>query len=336
MEVQLIEAYVPGKYLDSIDEGLQKFKHESYWITDEPQGRKLIRMLVKTSETEGVLNYLEGRVHAIDGFDVLLFPIQTFLTRASLQKKEDEREEADHKLKRASRHELLSVIEKSSKPTMTYILLIILSAIVVTIGFIRDSEAVVIGAMVIAPMLGPIISTAFASILGDYKLLVKSLVTLVYGIAIVLGISLLFSLVIPIPFESYEFMSRTHVNLLDIVLALASGTAGALSILNRLPGSLVGVMVAAALLPPTVVLGTTIGYGLLGEAYGSMLLLFVNITSILLSAIIVFSLSGIRPVKWEEVQRANTSRKRSFLFVLLIIALLILAILFGENQFDVV
>lgn len=336
MDLQLIEAYVPDKYFKKIDASLREYSHVSYWVSSESKDRMLIRILVKTGNTEEILNYLEKISHVTEGFEVLLFPVQTYITRDSddeeeVTKRQKEKEEESKHLQRASRHELLGTIQKSSKITLTYTLLVILSAIVVTIGLIKNNETVIIGSMVIAPMLGPTISIAFSSILGDYRLLGHSSVTLFYAIIIIVGISVLFSFLFPVPITSDQFLSRTHVNLSDIVLALASGTAGALSILNRLPGSLVGVMVAVALLPPTVVLGMTIGSFMWVEAYGSLLLLLVNINSILLSAIIVFSLSGIRPVKWEAIQRSNTSRKLSIIFVSSIILLLIVAIVFGER-----
>jgi uncharacterized hydrophobic protein (TIGR00341 family) len=336
MNLQLIEAYVPDQYFEKIDASLQEYSHISYWVSTESKDRILIRILVKTGKTEEILNYLEKISNVTTGFEVLLLPVQTYITRPShdeeeLKNKLEEKEEETKNLQRASRHELLGTIQNSSKINLTYTLLVILSAIVVTIGLVKNNETVIIGAMVIAPMLGPTISISFSSILGDYRLLWRSSITLFYAIIIIVVISILFSFLFPIPATSEQFWSRTHVNLSDIVLALASGTAGALSILNRLPGSLVGVMVAVALLPPTVVLGMTIGSSMWDEAYGSFLLLMVNINSILLSAIIVFSLSGIRPVKWEQIQRANTSRNLSIIFVSSIIILLVVAILFGER-----
>jgi uncharacterized hydrophobic protein (TIGR00341 family) len=335
LDLQLIEAYVPDRHFQKINESLQEFPYVSYWVSNESKNRQLIRVLVKANNTEEILNYLENVTTTVDGFEVLLFPVQTYLSRTMEDEQKNEVETEATKLQRASRQELLVSMEKSSHITLTYTLLVILSAIVVTIGFIKNSETIIIGAMVIAPMLGPVISIGFASILGDFPLMKSSSFTLFYAIAIVVGISILFTFFLPVPIESTEFESRTHVNLSDIVLALASGIAGALSILNRLPGSLVGVMVAVALLPPTVVLGMTIGSARWQDAYGAMLLLMGNINSVILAAIIVFSLSGIRPVKWNEVVRANTSRKLSFVFVGLIIILLITAILISE-RFDLV
>lgn len=335
MDLQLVEAYVPDKYFKKVDESLREFPHVSYWISVESKDRILIRVLVKTNDTEEILNYLESVAHVIEGFEVLLFPVQTYITRLTEEKKEkrrNEMEENANKLQRASRQELLGTITKSSHITLTYTLLIVISAIVVTIGFIQNSQAVIIGAMVIAPMLGPVISMAFSAILGDFRLLRSSTITLLYAVFIVIGISICFALFFPIPIESSEFASRTHVNIVDIILAFATGIAGALSILNRLPGSLVGVMVAVALIPPNVVLGMSVGSAMWPEAYGSMLLLIGNITSVILAGIIVFSLSGIQPVKWSEVDKAKTSRKLSILFVSLVIIILIIVILFSNND----
>jgi uncharacterized hydrophobic protein (TIGR00341 family) len=334
MDLQLVEAYVPDKYYEKVHVALQEYPHISYWVSSESKERTLIRVLVETKNTEEILNYLEKATNVVDGFEVLLFPVQSYLTRTDDEEEQKKDEEAIQ-FQRASRQELIGNIQQSSNITITYTLLVVLSAVVVTIGFIQNSQAVIIGAMVIAPMLGPVISIAFSSILGDYKLLRSSSLTLFYAIIIVIGISIGFTFFFPVPLGSSEFVSRTHVNITDIVLALASGTAGALSILNRLPGSLVGVMVAVALLPPTVVLGMTIGSAMWQEAYGSMLLLMGNINSVILAAIMVFSLSGIRPVKWNEVEKARTSRKLSIVFVSLVIILLIIAILFSQ-QLDLV
>jgi len=334
VELQLVEAYIPEKYFEKVTASLYKFPLVSYWISKESEDRKLIRLLVETKNTEEVLNYLETVSNVVDGFEVLLFPVRSYLTRLTEEDKEkiEEVEKEDTtKIQRASRHELLGSIERSSRITLNYTLLVILSAIVVTIGFIKDSEAVIIGAMVIAPMLGPIISIAFSSILGDFLLIRRSSITLIFAISIGIGIALLSSFLLPVPLENTEFASRTHVNLSDIVLALTSGTAGALSIISRLPDALVGVMVAVALLPPTVVLGMSIGEGLWQEAYGAGLLLVGNISSVILAAIIVFSLSGIRPVKWKDVDRAKTSQKLSILFVSITIIFLITAILFSNH-----
>lgn len=337
MGLQLIEVYIPDQHFESIHEKLQGFDHQSFWVSSESEERMLVRILAQTSDVEEILNYLEGVSNVVEGFETMLIPVHTYLSKATVNKEtkefeeSNEEEEGKAQLQRASRHELMNAVDKNSDITMNYSLLILLSAIVATVGIIKDSEAVVIGAMVIAPMIGPVIAIAFASILGDYKRLGKSVLTSLYGVLIVLIISIAFGYFTDVGMENDQYLDRTRVTLIDIPLGVASGAAGALAFLNRLSGNLVGVMVAVALLPPSVAMGMSIGDGAMSSAYGAFLLVTVNIMSILLAAVTIFSISGIRPVRWEEVQRANVSRPLSIVFVIIIVLILALVILVGQE-----
>lgn len=337
MALQLIEAYIPKKYFEKVDKKLQSFDIVNRW--NEPQSDEadstLIRLLVEATKSEEILNYLESIANLIEGFEVLLFPVQTFIkkeTEQAIEEKEKNNENERIKIERASRQELYLAIEGMSQFDFTFMLFIFLSSIVVTIGLIKDSAAIVIGGMVIAPLLGPIIALAFSSILGDYKLARHSLKTVSLGILIALVIAIFFSVLSGIETQNHEFMSRTHVQISDIILALASGAAGALSVLKGGSGTLVGVMVAVALLPPTIVLGMTIGGGIWSEAIGALLLILANVTSILLSAIAVFTFSGIRPIKYEEIQKAHNSKVFSLVFTSIIVVLLIIAIVYSHKM----
>lgn len=340
MNLQLIEVYIPDRHFDSIHEKLQEYDHQSFWVSSESEERMLVRILVNTRDVEEILNYLEEVSNVVEGFETMLIPVQTYLSKETInqqskeakEEEEQENEKEKARLLRASRHELLTSVEKNSHITLNYSLLILLSAVVATVGFLKDSEAVVIGAMVIAPMIGPVIAIAFSSILGDYKLLGKSVVTSLYGVAIVLIISILFGFFSDMGANTDQYLDRTRVTIVDIFLGVASGAAGALAFLNRLSGNLVGVMVAVALLPPTVAMGMSVGDGSYSMAFGAFLLLTVNIMSILLAAVTIFSISGIRPVRWEEVKRANVSRPLSIVFVIFIIIILALVILAGRDM----
>ncbi len=331
----MVEVYVPKHHYETVKEKLLSFDHQSIWVSNESEERKLLRILVDTNDVEEILNHLEEVSNVIEGFETMLIPVRAYFSKDTVNNPEEEAQENEReraKLLRASRHELITAAEKNSHISMNYSLLILLSAIVATVGFIKDSEAVVIGAMVIAPMIGPVIAAAFSSVLGDYKLLGKSAVTSLYGIGIIVIISVLFGYLFEAGMEADQYLSRTEVKVSDLFLGVAAGAAGALAFLKRLSGNLVGVMVAVALLPPTVALGMSLGDGMLSYAYGAFLLVTLNIMSIMLAAVIIFSLSGIRPVRWEEVQRANVSRSLSIVFVIVIISVLILVILFGHNM----
>ena len=111
-------------------------------------------------------------------------------------------------------------------------------------------------------------------------------------------------------------------------MALAAGTAGALSLTTGASGTLIGVMVAVALLPPTVVTGMLIGSGHFKEASGAAELVAINLVCLILAAIITFRVQGIRPTSWWEAEAAKKATRRSLIGGgLLLVALVVLVIL---------
>lgn len=206
-------------------------------------------------------------------------------------------------------------------------LLVVLSTVVAAIGLADDNVAVVIGAMVIAPLLGPNIAFAFATSLGDKALTARALLTDLAGLAVALVLSLGIGLVWPIDLTAPEIVARTDVNLASVGLALASGAAAVLSLTTGLSSALVGVMVAVALLPPTAVLGTTLGNGRWELAGGAALLLAVNVVCVLLSAKVVFLVRGVKPRTWLDREKARQSRLLYLGLWALLLAVLIALVL---------
>ncbi len=127
-----------------------------------------------------------------------------------------------------------------------------LSAIVAAIGLLRGNVAVIVGAMVIAPLLAPNVALALGTALGDIPLVLRSLKMNLVGVGIVFLLSMILGVIFPVDPAGAEILTRTQAGVADIVLALAAGSAGALAYTSGLPASLVGVMVAVALLPPLV------------------------------------------------------------------------------------
>ncbi|MFD1039712.1 TIGR00341 family protein [Virgibacillus byunsanensis] len=322
MTLQLVEIYAPDNFLD-MEDIQEEFPVVSYWVSRESKDKKLTRILMETNDVEQILNYLERMPGGDDAYQVMLLPVKTYLPR---EKKDQKDEEKD--LQRASRHELFTAVEGSSHMSVSYMWFILFSSIVATIGIIKNSPAIVIGAMVIAPVIGPVTAVSFASVLGDFKLIRQSLLTSLFGIGIPILVATAFSFFFQAPVYSEEFIARTDIQIIDVVAALAAGAAGALSFIKRNEGALVGVMVSVALLPPAVVFGMVIGTGRWAEALVPFILLMVNVNSILLSAVIVFWLSGIKPNNWQDQQNANISRKMSLLFISVIAVVLVTAIVF--------
>jgi len=167
---------------------------------------------------------------------------------------------------------------------------------------------VIIGAMVIAPLLGPNIAFSLGASLGETKLVIESLKAIFTGIALAIIIAALIGLSWPVESDSAELLLRTDVTYSGTAIALASGTAAALSLVTSTSSVLVGVMVAVALMPPAVTIGLMLSSGQYDHAIGATLLLAVNIVCINLSSKLVFLFRGIQPRNWLEARKAKQSR----------------------------
>ena len=126
-----------------------------------------------------------------------------------------------------------------------------------------------------------------------------------------------------------EIAGRTEVGPGDVVLALASGAAGALAFTTGAPASLVGVMVAVALLPPLATVGLLLSSGNWSEASGAVVLLTTNVVCVNLAAVVTFLAQGIRPNTWWEAERARKSTHRAVLAWTLVLTVLVILIVIG-------
>ncbi|MEM9530094.1 MAG: TIGR00341 family protein [Pseudomonadota bacterium] len=216
--------------------------------------------------------------------------------------------------KMMTREQLFSEVRQGCQLDVNYVMLVILSTVVAAIGLLENNVAVIVGAMVIAPLLGPNLALSLGAVLGDKRLITEALISGNAGVAIALVLSMGVGYFWPADILSSEVLSRTHIGLDGMTLALAAGAAGVLSLTTGLPSVLVGVMVAVALLPPTVVVGMTLGRGLLDHAFGAALFLVANVVCVNLAANLVFVARGLRPRTWIEQRRARQSRLLSVAF----------------------
>jgi uncharacterized hydrophobic protein (TIGR00341 family) len=286
--------------------------------------RRTMRLLVPDEHLQAVLDKLQVAVGSQPNARILVLPVEAALP----QPPETERKKEESAP--TAREVLYSTVEKEVRLDRNYLVLVALSTIVAAIGLVEDNVAVVIGAMVIAPLLGPNLALALGAALGDAGLIRKSLTTGAVGIGLAVVLSTVLGALWPFTVVSRELLARTDVGFSSIALALAAGAAAVLSLTTGLPSVLVGVMVAVALLPPAAALGLTIGHGRLDLAAGAALLLAVNIVCINLASKIVFLLRGIRPRTWWEKEKA----RRATVIYLLIWAgtLLILVLLIYVRQ----
>ncbi|MCC7435396.1 MAG: TIGR00341 family protein [Methanoregulaceae archaeon] len=156
-----------------------------------------------------------------------------------------------------------------------------LATIVAAYGLLANSTAVVIGAMIIAMLLGPIMGLALAIVDGNTRLLRRAIEAEIVGAAMVVGIGLVVGRIHPDIAIASEILSRTKPNLLDLVIALAGGAAGAYATVSpRVSVGLVGVAISTALVPPLASSGICLSRGLLPQAGGAFLLFFTNLVAI--------------------------------------------------------
>ena len=207
--------------------------------------------------------------------------------------------------------QIIKKVVEDSSPFPKYFLLLILSSIIVTLGLVLNSVAVVIGGMLVSPLLSPILSLGMGIVISDPKLMYRSAYVLLKSMLLVLGIAVVITWISTIDHENnIEIISRAQPSLSYFYIAIASGVAAAFSYIREdFEENLVGVAVAIALLPPISVTGIGIASLNMELIFGSIELFFANLTGILLSAVIVFSLFGFYAVKREAEEQLEEDAK---------------------------
>ncbi|MCB1789793.1 MAG: TIGR00341 family protein [Gammaproteobacteria bacterium] len=325
--MRLIEVVADAGHTDTLAGIADQHEITDYWWgAPADDGRRAFRMLVSDAARQPVMDALQSVFGGSENYRIVVQAVETALPREP---------EDEAVVVRATREELYAQIAKGAHIDSNFLLLVVLSTVVAAIGLIEDNVAVVIGAMVIAPLLGPILALAFASTLGDSKLVWRALRTGTAGLALAFLVALMIGLSWPTDIArgemliaSSEILSRTDVGIDGMALALASGAAAVLSLTTGLSTTLVGVMVAVALLPPTATTAMLLGAGHAELALGAALLLAVNVVCVMVAAKLVFMLKGVQPRTWYERSKARQSTRLSSLFwVLLLLVLLAVVVL---------
>jgi uncharacterized hydrophobic protein (TIGR00271 family) len=193
--------------------------------------------------------------------------------------------------------DLFSSLRASAKFSSVFIVLMVLSTLLATTGLFQNSAPVIIGAMILAPLMGPIVSLAMGVVRGENQLISNSTKTLVYGVATALLFSCFYTYTMPLSELTPEMRGRLNPNVLDLMVAIISGIAGAYAnSKSEVAKSLAGVAIAVALIPPLSVTGIGIGWGDFDIIYGSFLLFITNLVGITLSASLTFLVLGYAPI----------------------------------------
>jgi len=242
---------------------------------------------------------------------------------------------------RERRAEVQVLLRDSSSPNFDFFLLVILSCVIATLGLLTDSAAVIIGAMLVAPLMSPIIGLGLASITGDSHLLTNAASALLRGMLVAVLIAFLLAFgnrwlpFIQLGFDTLpgEILARTHPSPIDLLIALAGGMAAAFAMaMPNISAALPGVAIATALMPPLCTMGVGLALGRWDVAGGAFVLFITNAVAIAFAASLVFFLLGFG----QRDKNGGTSVPRNLfvtalLTVGLIIPLTILSVRFVQN-----
>jgi uncharacterized hydrophobic protein (TIGR00341 family) len=350
MVLRLIEMVLPEEEKESLErlltsnklavlgvwtaplEGIWERPVGGVWKKIFTERKILVKILVSTADSEAVIDLLEKRFRRTEGCRLVVLPVAASLPRPELAEEEPEtktlpEEKPKKKSRRIGREELYADLAYTTGLSRIYVFMVILSSIVAAIGVMRDNVAVIIGAMVIAPLLEPNVSFSLATILGDGSLARRALEANLVGIGTAIVISCFMGSVLSVDPTTPEIASRTVVGLEEVALALASGSAGALAFTTGVSATLIGVMVAVALLPPLVTFGLLMGSGHESLAWGAMLLFVANFISVNLSGVATFLVQGIRPLGWREAKRAKRASLMAMALWLLMLVVLVVIII---------
>lgn len=328
MALKIIEIVAPASEKAAIARIADSHDVVDWWRTSSFEDERFsTELVVRPEGQQEVLDDLQTILDRCEHARIMIRGVQATLPAAQDEEGEDE---TRSRTAARSREELYAEVAGGGSITSTYLMLCALSAVVAAMGMFEDNTAVVIGAMVIAPLLGPNLALALGTTLGDTALSRRAVAASFVGLGLSVALALLIGLVLD-PVSNSQLAARTDVSYPAMILALASGAAAVLSLTSGAAAGLVGVMVAVALMPPAAALGLFIGWGQWDNALSAGLMLAINIAAINLSAKLVFVLKGITPRRWPEKSRARRSVRWSFAFWG--VSLAILAVLIGLAEY---
>jgi uncharacterized hydrophobic protein (TIGR00341 family) len=323
------------------DEGID------YVVTDETSSREYtatVTFPLPSAAVEPVLDRLREAGLDRDAYTVVL-DAETVISRRfdDLVERYEEGEEENGD--RIAREELAARARSLAPTWRTFVIMTAVSAIVATAGLLLDSAAVVVGSMVIAPLIGPAMATSTGSVVDDRELLLRGVKLQVAGgvLAVVAaaGFAALLRAAHVVPLEAADVFAIDEVrerlvpDVLSLVIALGAGAAGALSLSTGVSTALVGVMIAAALVPPTAVVGIGLAWGSPRTVSGAFVLVLVNFLSINFAALAVLWLTGYRPESWfrrEEARAATLKRIATLGVALLVLSTLLAGVTYGTYR----
>jgi len=277
----------------------------------DDDGRQSITLLLEGKEVEETLDALEELWGGSEGFHAAVLAVEAALPRpkkvpeSSSPVEPDPAEAKKSSDDRISRDELYASVSDGLGVTPMFLALAAMSTVVAAVGLVRDDLAVIIGAMVVAPLLRPNVAMALGAALGDLALIGKAGRTVLVGGSLAFLLAWATGLLIDVDPATPALLLRSRLGVGDFALALAAGAAGTLAFTRGLAGAVIGVMVAVALLPPVAAAGLLASVGVWEGAGGAITLALANTICINLAGIGAFLATGVRPQTFWEAEKAR-------------------------------
>ena len=319
MDLRLVKIFLALSQEQNVRKLLSNYSWLSTVSFSKSGQQLLINILLEEERVETLVKDLKQEFLDLEDWQLSILPVEIKSTQTDPPSSESRETESDNPI---DRKEIYQQISQSIRLDSTEVALVILATAIAAIGLVQNSQVVIIGAMVIAPLLKPNMALGVATTFGDLSLAMRTIKIGLIEISISLLLSILFGIFVPVNLEMNEIAIRTSVNFADIILAFASGVAGAISLTVGEQKAVVGVMVSVALLPPLVVLGMLIGSMLWSSAIETAVLVSTNIVCLNLAAIATFWVQDIRPQQWWQKFQANKITGIATIFWLVILAIL--------------
>ncbi len=208
------------------------------------------------------------------------------------------RHRGDHRIEVKRLQQLQDELLEESTIDLSYLILVFGSCAIATFGLLSNSTAVIIGAMIIAPLMLPIRGLAFGALEGDVLLFRQSFVSVAVGTSLAVVMAWSIGSLVSLPDFGSEILSRSRPTLLDLGIAVAAGgISGYAKVQPKISGSLAGTAIAVALMPPLCVIGLGLSRGNMSLSQGATLLYLTNLLGITLSCMLTFLLTGCIPLQ---------------------------------------
>ena len=321
MSLRRIEILARPGYSADIKKIAEQCKVIDYFCSSEGSDERCLHVLfMGPVDRQKALDDLHGVLEQSESARIIITNVEATIPP------ETKKVETELKSTTTTREELYHNIAQGAEMSGNFLMLTFLSSVVAAIGLVKGNVAVLIGAMVIAPLLGPNLAFSLGAALGERQLMFQAAKTNTIGVGLSLILGVIAGLFLPAGLHGPELLIRTLVGVDDVALALASGVAAVLSLTSGLSSTLVGVMVAVALLPPAMTMGLMLGQGQWHPALGALILLTVNVVCVNLSAQVVFLFKGMKPRTWLQQQGARQSTMVNAIFWVLMLLLLLAVI----------